>query len=139
MHKFERPNYASISREDAIERIVQLEDVMGLGLAAEFHPRYNLSNVEAAFLGVLASSRGVCTKEHAYTLLYGMHDDPPGPKILDVWLCKLRKKLAGLDISIQTIWGRGWYLEDEDRAKVDLMRFRPTAAPATAAPESEAA
>lgn len=57
--------------------------------------------------------------------MYGMHDDPPVPKILDVWLCRLRRKLRAHDIEIQTIWGRGWYMEPEDRAKVELLRFKP--------------
>jgi hypothetical protein len=125
MHITPRPNYSSIDLPTAIERIIQLEDLLGLGF--EFHPRYNLTTSEAALLGAIAAGRPICTREHAYTLIYGMHDDPPDSKILDVFLSKLRKKLESHDITISTMWGRGWYMEDADRAKVDAMRFRPAA------------
>ena len=41
--------------------------------------------------------------------------DEPELKIVDVFVCKLRKKLVeatGEDICIQTVWGRGYVLKD---------------------------
>jgi hypothetical protein len=39
--------------------------------------------------------------------LYGGMDEPD-PKIIDVFVCKLRKKLAGYgEHHIETVWGRG--------------------------------
>lgn len=40
------------------------------------------------------------------------------PKIVDVFMCKLRGLLKPHDIIIETIWGRGYYLNPENRAKV---------------------
>ena len=54
------------------------------------------------------------TKEMFLNHLYsGVHE--PEIKIIDVFVCKLRKKLAqatGGDHYIQTIWGRGYVLHD---------------------------
>ena len=41
--------------------------------------------------------------------------DEPELKIIDVFVCKLRKKLVeatGEDSCIQTVWGRGYVLKD---------------------------
>jgi DNA-binding winged helix-turn-helix (wHTH) protein len=37
------------------------------------------------------------------------------PKMVDVVICKLRKKLKPLGINIKTLWGRGYYLNEESR------------------------
>jgi two-component system cell cycle response regulator CtrA len=54
--------------------------------------------------------------------LYGGMDEPE-IKIIDVFICKLRKKLAsasdGKDY-IETVWGRGYVLREpsEDEARI---------------------
>jgi two-component system cell cycle response regulator CtrA len=48
--------------------------------------------------------------------LYGGIDEPE-LKIIDVFICKLRKKIAaatGSDHYIETVWGRGYVLKDPD-------------------------
>ena len=56
------------------------------------------------------------TKEMFLNQLYGgMHE--PEIKIIDVFVCKLRKKLAeatGGNHYIETVWGRGYRLRDPD-------------------------
>lgn len=45
--------------------------------------------------------------------------DEPELKIIDVFICKLRKKLStatGGDSYIETVWGRGYVLRDPDPA-----------------------
>jgi two-component system cell cycle response regulator CtrA len=56
--------------------------------------------------------------------MYGGLDEPE-LKIIDVYICKVRKKLA--DVSggknyIETIWGRGYYLLDPAKAKIVLQQ-----------------
>jgi two-component system cell cycle response regulator CtrA len=54
------------------------------------------------------------TKEMFLNHLYGGMDEPE-LKIIDVFICKLCKKLAvatGDDTYIQTVWGRGYVLKD---------------------------
>jgi two-component system cell cycle response regulator CtrA len=62
------------------------------------------------------------TKEMFLNHLYGGMDEPE-QKIIDVFICKLRKKLAsasnGKDY-IETVWGRGYVLREpsEDEARI---------------------
>ena len=54
------------------------------------------------------------TKEMFLNHLYGGMDEPE-LKIIDVFVCKLRKKLAqatGGSHYIETVWGRGYVLRD---------------------------
>jgi two-component system cell cycle response regulator CtrA len=69
---------------------------------------------------LLALRKGiVLTKEVFLNHLYGGIDEPE-VKIIDVFICKLRKKLAvaGAADLIGTVWGRGYVLrEPSDRAE----------------------
>ena len=65
-------------------------------------------------------------RNHRHNHLYGGMDEPEG-KIIDVFICKLRKKLAsasGGNEFIETVWGRGHVLR-EPAAKLATL---PTAA-----------
>ncbi len=56
----------------------------------------------------------VLTKEACLTHLYSGADEPE-IKIIDVFICKLRKKIAaaaGGDTLIETVWGGGYMLRD---------------------------
>jgi hypothetical protein len=53
--------------------------------------------------------------------LYGGLDDEPEAKIIDVFICKLRKKLAnasGGQDYIETIWGRGYALREPTKQAI---------------------
>jgi hypothetical protein len=39
------------------------------------------------------------------------------PKMVDVVICNLRKKLKAFDLTINTLWGRGYYLDTQDRQR----------------------
>ena len=59
------------------------------------------------------------TKEMFLNHLYGGMDEPE-LKIIDVFVCKLRKKLAtasGGNNFIETVWGRGYVLRDQKSGK----------------------
>ena len=71
-----------------------------------------LTGKEYAVLELLTLRKGmVITKEALLNHLYGGMDEPE-PKIVDVFVCKLRKKLAhaGVRELIGTAWGRGYIL-----------------------------
>jgi len=55
----------------------------------------------------------VLTKEMFLNHLYGGMDEPEA-KIIDVFICKLRKKLVGFGAGdlIATVWGRGYMMRD---------------------------
>lgn len=69
-----------------------------------------LTGKEYACLEFLATRRGMTvTKEMFLSHLYGGRDEPE-MKIIDVFICKLRRKLneAGAPKVIETVWGRGY-------------------------------
>ena len=80
----------------------------------------HLTGKEYAILELLALRKGTTlTKEMFLNHLYGGMDEPE-PKIIDVFICKLRKKIskaAGGDNFIETVWGRGYVLRDPTEAK----------------------
>ena len=76
--------------------------------------RLHVTGKEYAILELLALRKGVVmTKEAFLNHLYGGIDEPE-VKIIDVFICKLRKKLAqaGAADLIGTVWGRGYVLRD---------------------------
>jgi len=75
----------------------------------------HLTNKEYAILELLIMRKGtVLNKEMLFNHLYRSMDEPE-IKIIDVFVCKLRKKLAqhsgGMNY-IDTVWGRGYMLKD---------------------------
>jgi len=80
----------------------------------------HLTGKEYAILELLTLRKGmVMTKEAFLNHLYGGMDEPE-VKIIDVFICKLRKKLAaaGCDELIGTVWGRGYVLRDPSAGTV---------------------
>jgi two-component system cell cycle response regulator CtrA len=74
----------------------------------------HLTGKEYAILELLMLRKGVVlTKEMFLNHLYGGMDEPEA-KIIDVFICKLRKKMAGYgaDDLITTVWGRGYMMRD---------------------------
>ena len=75
----------------------------------------HLTGKEYQMLELLSLRKGTTlTKEMFLNHLYGGMDEPE-LKIIDVFICKLRKKLAeatGGDTHIETVWGRGYVLRD---------------------------
>ena len=75
----------------------------------------HLTGKEYGMLELLALRKGsTITKEMILSHLYGGMDEPE-IKIIDVFICKLRKKLAnasGGKNYIETVWGRGYMLRE---------------------------
>ena len=75
--------------------------------------KVKLTRAEQAILSRLMRAQGaVVTREQLYDALYSgrAECDWPEPKIIDVFVCKLRRKLSQLGqcAGIETVWGRGW-------------------------------
>ncbi len=85
----------------------------------------HLTGKEYGVLELLSLRKGTTlTKEMFLNHLYGGMDEPE-LKIIDVFICKLRKKLApatGGENYIETVWGRGYVLRDPARADSALTR-----------------
>ncbi|MEM8869353.1 MAG: response regulator transcription factor [Pseudomonadota bacterium] len=75
----------------------------------------HLTGKEYQMLELLSLRKGTTlTKEMFLNHLYGGMDEPE-LKIIDVFICKLRKKITeatGGESFIETVWGRGYVLRD---------------------------
>lgn len=80
----------------------------------------HLTGKEYGILELLSLRKGTTlTKEMFLNHLYGGMDEPE-LKIIDVFICKLRKKLADATAGenyIETVWGRGYVLRDPDTSQ----------------------
>ncbi len=83
----------------------------------------HLTGKEYGILELLSLRKGTTlTKEMFLNHLYGGIDEPE-LKIIDVFVCKLRKKLAsatGGQSYIETVWGRGYVLRDPVEETADM-------------------
>src|SRR6476659_582755 len=82
--------------------------------------RVHLTGKEYQMLELLSLRKGTTlTKEMFLNHLYGGMDEPE-LKIIDVFICKLRKKLANASEGrnfIETVWGRGYVLREPHEAE----------------------
>jgi two-component system cell cycle response regulator CtrA len=87
----------------------------------------HLTGKEYQMLELLSLRKGTTlTKEMFLNHLYGGMDEPE-LKIIDVFICKLRKKLAeatGGQNYIETVWGRGYVLRDPPPEQDRRMAMR---------------
>jgi two-component system, cell cycle response regulator CtrA len=85
--------------------------------------RVHLTSKEYQMLELLSLRKGsTLTKDMFLNHLYGGMDEPE-IKIIDVFVCKLRKKLANASSGkdyIETVWGRGYVLREphDDKATI---------------------
>jgi two-component system cell cycle response regulator CtrA len=93
-------------------------------VSVDHHPLH-LTAKEYGIIELLSLRKGTTlTKEMFLNHLYGGMDEPE-LKIIDVFVCKLRKKLAtatGGEHYIETVWGRGYVLRDPVEAAPRLQR-----------------
>ena len=83
----------------------------------------HLTGKEYRMLELLSMRKGTTlTKEMFLSQLYGGMDEPE-IKIIDVFMCKLRKKLANASNGkeyIETVWGRGYLLREPQEVKTKM-------------------
>jgi two-component system cell cycle response regulator CtrA len=109
------------------QSIIQIDDLaVNLDVkAAEIDgERVPLSAKEYQLLELLALRRGTTlTKETFLNHLYGEMDEPEA-KIIDVFVCKLRKKLAAYTNGktyIETVWGQGYLIRNAEKAAPERL------------------
>jgi two-component system cell cycle response regulator CtrA len=93
--------------------------------------RLHVTGKEYSILELLSLRKGTTlTKEMFLDHLYGGMDEPE-LKIIDVFICKLRKKLAeatGGEHYIETVWGRGYVLKDPEPVETRQQQQRAAVA-----------
>jgi two-component system cell cycle response regulator CtrA len=98
------------------ERVRQLESALA---DPTWHPpiEWGLTMSETKVMRALLS-RPQVSKLGIMTALYGDRPDDDGgieAKIVDVFIHKLRRKIAPFEITIETLWGVGYALAEADR------------------------
>jgi two-component system cell cycle response regulator CtrA len=91
----------------------------------------HLTGKEYSILELLVLRKGmVLTKEAFLNHLYGGMDEPE-VKIIDVFVCKLRKKLAraGADGIVGTVWGRGYMIRESASSETFTPAYEPLRIP----------
>ena len=106
-----------VSAEDDSDLSQRLAEVFSVEVNGQ---RVHLTSKEYQMLELLSLRKGTTlTKEMFLNHLYGGMDEPE-LKIIDVFICKLRKKLSAAtdgEHYIETVWGRGYVLRDPAEEK----------------------
>ncbi len=78
---------------------------------------WGLTPAERVVFGVLVA-RKLATKDAILAALYrSLGRDEAAPRIVDVFVCKLRKKITPFGVAVRTAWGSGYYVDDEVRLR----------------------
>ena len=126
LDELERKYIVALGEVKALtEEVQRLRSMLAkLSETPDAPPRFRLTKHEAAIFSVLMAANGSKTQEQllagAYADSFGT-DDEPEIKIIDVFVCKLRKKLKPHGVFIETLWGQGYVVPPESKAAVRRM------------------
>ena len=84
---------------------------------------FKVTKLQAALFSVLIK-RNEVTKETLHQVAEQRrlpNKEETDPKIVDVVICNLRKKLKPFDLEIKTAWACGYYMEPLDRARANSL------------------
>lgn len=106
-----RDTVSTMKPQDAVAFLLDcIEILTSVEKAPEIYE--GMTKLESRIYNRLLISEGnLVTREQLYTAMYfDRHaDEYPAVKIMDVKICKLRKKLPANN-TIETVWGLGWRL-----------------------------
>lgn len=99
---------------------------------------WQLTNSEAKLVGALLV-RPILNKEQLHAVLYAgktNSDANTELKIVDVLICKARKKLGVFGINIETAWGKGYFISEACRNRFRSLQSARESLNATESPGS---
>jgi DNA-binding response OmpR family regulator len=101
------------------DRVQELEEVLGITTKELALQKLPLSPQCCAILGMLYRAKSV-GREQIYTGIWGARPecDQPSLNIVDVQLCRVKALLKPRGITVHGRYGRGWWIDDEDKAKI---------------------
>lgn len=104
------------------EKVAALEAELTEGRKASLPACLRLTAKECALLKMLYE-RAQVTRMTLWNELYShLPNGGPEPKIIDVFICKMRRKLKPHGIGIETIWGQGYRMTPENKARLDELK-----------------
>ena len=111
--------YAYASRAAMLARIVELEHVLAEIVGQDIPgPVVDLTERQRRLVSALLAYRGrVITRAGLLAAIYYDRPDPdwPGEKIIDVLVCKIRRRLDPNILTIRTVIGRGYVIDRSPR------------------------
>lgn len=115
-----------VSRDDQItalqDRVAELEALLGVSDDALFRFRaLKLRPYECRILSFIEKQTGTARRQAIYTALFGNRPecDQPDIRLVDVYLCRIRRVLRPIGIEIVTVFNVGWALTATDKAKLN--------------------
>lgn len=96
-------------------RVADLEEALGMRM--DVPVEFGLTPHEARLFGFLLKVERASKARLMSALYFERIDAEPELKIIDVYVCKLRKKLKPYDIEISTLWGQGYYITPAAKAR----------------------
>lgn len=100
------------------ERVRMLEELTGVSWEAP--PQFGFTKNEVTIFGLLLK-QALVRRASMMMVLYPHTQDEAEIKIVDVWVCKMRRKLKPYGISIETQWGQGYFLTPESEAAAQAL------------------
>lgn len=105
------------------QKVASLETELSEGRTGIIPTSLRLTAKEATLLKTLYERPDVVRKEVLWDELYALlPNGGPEPKIIDVFICKMRRKLRSHGITIETVWGRGYRLPAESKKRLEEIR-----------------
>jgi DNA-binding response OmpR family regulator len=112
--------------EELKQRVIELEGI----IAGDYdkHLRFGITTREAIILGALARREALNIEQMQVLLKRDVTDDTGGcsRNLCSQLIKRLRKKLRPHGIEIRTRWAAGYYLSQEDKAKLCDGPQRPS-------------
>jgi two-component system cell cycle response regulator CtrA len=99
--------------EELRARVRMLEELTGANFDAP--PQFGFTRNEVIIFGLLLKNKLVL-RSSMMGALYFHKQDEAEIKIVDVWVCKMRRKLKPYGIVIETQWGQGYFIPAESKA-----------------------
>lgn len=102
------------------ERVAAVEQLLVAGVAdvAPIDVHLLLTPSESVVFGVLLRRETVRKDQIMAALYRDFGKDEAEPKIVDVFICKLRRKLLPHGIKIKTMWGQGYFIDAETKRRL---------------------
>jgi len=99
--------------EELRARVRALEEMTGVTFDAP--PQFGFTRNECVIFGLLLKNTMVL-RTSMMNALYMHKQDEAEIKIVDVWVCKIRKKIRPYGIAVQVQWGQGYFMSAESKA-----------------------
>jgi len=109
------------------DRVEQLEEMLGISpdTTLKIRLKLGLTKCQAKMLGILVK-REIVSWDAMHFVLYGDRpeaDQPWSEANLRKHIVLLRRRLEGTGINVEAVYGQGWMLKSEHKAKVrELMQ-----------------